>query len=451
MEIDTLGLSRTTKVSDFRTQNKTPISIIQQTQQTDTPDRSTIKEEYNVWKTPSLLSIRTPKTGDNAVSNSTPISHLKRELSSISRLRGEFKLPGSNDSISKASDSESQSSSKDKENDLPPESLPLKPAKLQRFHSAGDIEQNKRTEQKESTAEPYSFKLDKHNISKFRTSATKLGSTGLLKRSWEPQQSSSSSLLTSIKKSEDNSELKQTPQKIPTASAIETPILNRTGTEEGVKLGAQKLETKSRTNSVLAEFANQYSTPQREIKEPSPVPAASTASLELASGRSHPQPRQQQPKEEQKAQQPPASKPPLQPILKPSRPVIEPQEPIEYESEPITKEFFTVKTRKYQKLSLIGRGGSSKVYKVLSQDTFEIYALKKVKIDGGVDKCIVEGYINEIELLTQLLKEDEDDQGESSKWIVKLVDSFIDIRKGVVWMVLEFGEIDLNSILVREK
>jgi serine/threonine-protein kinase TTK/MPS1 len=45
--------------------------------------------------------------------------------------------------------------------------------------------------------------------------------------------------------------------------------------------------------------------------------------------------------------------------------------------------FVTVNDKVYRKIELIGRGASSKVYKVISEEG-RIYALKKVKLDDQV-------------------------------------------------------------------
>ena len=52
-------------------------------------------------------------------------------------------------------------------------------------------------------------------------------------------------------------------------------------------------------------------------------------------------------------------------------------------------------------MELIGRGGSSKVFKIMNLDTGKLYALKKVKLCKQ-EPTITEGYLNEIELLKKL-------------------------------------------------
>ncbi|KAJ3158685.1 hypothetical protein HDU86_002650 [Geranomyces michiganensis] len=94
----------------------------------------------------------------------------------------------------------------------------------------------------------------------------------------------------------------------------------------------------------------------------------------------------------------------------------------------------------YKKLGLIGRGGSSKVYKIMAQDQ-KLYALKKVKLKGQEDSAI-EGYLNEIALLRRLDKNDR---------IIHLVNSELNEEQGHLLMVLEYGEIDLAHILQKEQ
>lgn len=53
------------------------------------------------------------------------------------------------------------------------------------------------------------------------------------------------------------------------------------------------------------------------------------------------------------------------------------------------------------KLGILGKGGSSKVYKVLTEAMDQIYALKRVNL-RGIDKATKEGYKNEVQLLKRL-------------------------------------------------
>ncbi|KAK7204551.1 protein kinase, partial [Myxozyma melibiosi] len=89
----------------------------------------------------------------------------------------------------------------------------------------------------------------------------------------------------------------------------------------------------------------------------------------------------------------------------------------------------------YQRLELIGKGGSSKVFKVQLLNSTKVFALKKVTFDE-VDEAVVKGFKGEIELLRKLSDEER---------VVKLVD--FEILDGFVNMVMECGEIDLAHVL----
>ncbi|KAJ4963104.1 hypothetical protein NE237_023043 [Protea cynaroides] len=118
--------------------------------------------------------------------------------------------------------------------------------------------------------------------------------------------------------------------------------------------------------------------------------------------------------------------------------------------------FFKVNGKLYQKLGKIGSGGSSEVYKVISADC-TIYALKKIKLKGR-DYATAYGFSQEIEYLNKL-------KGKNN--IIQLVDFEVtdktllnDVMNGsmntkdgrikddgYIYMVLEFGEIDLAHML----
>lgn len=96
--------------------------------------------------------------------------------------------------------------------------------------------------------------------------------------------------------------------------------------------------------------------------------------------------------------------------------------------------------RKLQILQLIGKGGSSKVYKAIGID-FQIYALKRVRLNG-LDKSTLEGYMNEIDLLHKL---------SHNHSIIKLLDTCMDADKSNLHLLMEYGEIDLASMLQEKK
>ncbi len=101
------------------------------------------------------------------------------------------------------------------------------------------------------------------------------------------------------------------------------------------------------------------------------------------------------------------------------------------------KNFITIKSNPYLKLSVIGKGGSCKVYRALSKDR-SIVAIKKVKIKGGMSRKAVEGYANEIKLLRQL---------RGNPAIIQLYESEIDMKQKAIYLVMEPGDIDLNHVV----
>lgn len=101
-----------------------------------------------------------------------------------------------------------------------------------------------------------------------------------------------------------------------------------------------------------------------------------------------------------------------------------------------TKNLFTINNQQYQRLELIGKGGSSKVYKVqtMAQPT-RTYAVKKVTFDD-VDISVIQGFKGEINLLQQLRNESR---------VVRLID--FEVFDTSVYVVMECGEIDLAHML----
>lgn len=99
--------------------------------------------------------------------------------------------------------------------------------------------------------------------------------------------------------------------------------------------------------------------------------------------------------------------------------------------------FFSVNGNQYFALKKIGKGGSSKVYKVMSEDS-QIYALKRVCID---ERQSFDTFVNEIALLKRLQKEYH------SERIISLIDSEINYSKNTILIVLELGDIDLRGLI----
>ena len=92
--------------------------------------------------------------------------------------------------------------------------------------------------------------------------------------------------------------------------------------------------------------------------------------------------------------------------------------------------------KRFRELSVIGRGGSSKVVRVLGEDGV-IYALKIVDLSQA-DRNIKTGFINEIKLLQQL---------KGSPHIISLVDYSWDKQCNQLLLLLEHGETDLAAMV----
>ncbi|KAJ2787397.1 Dual-specificity kinase, spindle pole body (SPB) duplication and spindle checkpoint function [Coemansia interrupta] len=103
------------------------------------------------------------------------------------------------------------------------------------------------------------------------------------------------------------------------------------------------------------------------------------------------------------------------------------------------KRTLIVNGRAYQKISITGRGGSSKVYKAMSTK-HEIFAIKRVSFSRA-DVQTIEGYVNEIMLLRRF---------EGNPHIIQLFDAEITKERGLLHMVMEFGETDLANVLKRQ-
>ncbi|KAL7008219.1 Serine/threonine kinase mps1 [Cystobasidiomycetes sp. EMM_F5] len=97
----------------------------------------------------------------------------------------------------------------------------------------------------------------------------------------------------------------------------------------------------------------------------------------------------------------------------------------------------TVKGKTYTRMGLLGKGGSSKVFRVSDRE-HQIFALKKVDLGKGADSETYQAFLNEIDLLERLKGHDR---------IIQLVASEVNEARRSLIMVMEIGEIDMNALL----
>lgn len=97
--------------------------------------------------------------------------------------------------------------------------------------------------------------------------------------------------------------------------------------------------------------------------------------------------------------------------------------------------------KQYLRLSVLGKGGSSCVYLVLS-DSGALYAYKRVDVHGSDESAdsVLESYENEIKLLNTL---------KGSSHIIELIDSCVSRDEMSIAMVLEAGDVDLARVLTK--
>ena len=96
----------------------------------------------------------------------------------------------------------------------------------------------------------------------------------------------------------------------------------------------------------------------------------------------------------------------------------------------------TVNGKPFTRLDCVGRGGSSRVYRVMAEN-YKIFALKRVNLED-VDPLTLAGYTGEIDLLKRLENVDR---------VVRLFDSELNQNKHVLSVLMEIGESDLEKML----
>jgi hypothetical protein len=101
--------------------------------------------------------------------------------------------------------------------------------------------------------------------------------------------------------------------------------------------------------------------------------------------------------------------------------------------------YININEKTYLRFAVLGKGGSSCVYSILSEDG-KTYAYKKVNVHASSSEpeALFESYCNEIDLLNRL---------KNSPYIIQLVDTEIDRTNLTMAMVMEAGEVDLSKVL----
>lgn len=96
----------------------------------------------------------------------------------------------------------------------------------------------------------------------------------------------------------------------------------------------------------------------------------------------------------------------------------------------------SINHKHFTRLDCIGRGGSSRVYRVMAEN-YKIFALKRVNLED-VDPVTLTGYKGEIDLLKKLENVDR---------VVRLFDWELNSDKHSLSVLMEIGESDLEKIL----
>ncbi|CEL07228.1 Putative Function: Rps1 is required for sporulation [Aspergillus calidoustus] len=96
----------------------------------------------------------------------------------------------------------------------------------------------------------------------------------------------------------------------------------------------------------------------------------------------------------------------------------------------------SINHKPFTRLDCIGRGGSSRVYRVMAEN-YKIFALKRVNLED-VDPTTLAGYKGEIDLLKKL---------ENIDRVVRLFDWEMNSDKHTLSVLMEIGESDLEKVL----
>ncbi|KAI4146404.1 MAG: hypothetical protein L6R39_003464 [Caloplaca ligustica] len=100
------------------------------------------------------------------------------------------------------------------------------------------------------------------------------------------------------------------------------------------------------------------------------------------------------------------------------------------------RNYISVNSKLFTRMDCVGRGGSSKVYRVMAEN-FKVFALKRVTLEDQ-DEASIRGFKGEIDLLKRLENVDR---------VVRLFDYEINEEKQTLSVLMEMGESDLNRVL----
>ncbi|KAI4178016.1 MAG: hypothetical protein LQ343_000100 [Gyalolechia ehrenbergii] len=100
------------------------------------------------------------------------------------------------------------------------------------------------------------------------------------------------------------------------------------------------------------------------------------------------------------------------------------------------RNYISVNSKLFTRMDCVGRGGSSKVYRVMAEN-FKVFALKRVTLEDQ-DEAAIRGFKGEIDLLKRLENVDR---------VVRLFDYEINEEKQTLSVLMEMGESDLNRVL----
>ncbi|KAJ1520682.1 hypothetical protein ONE63_003786 [Megalurothrips usitatus] len=127
-----------------------------------------------------------------------------------------------------------------------------------------------------------------------------------------------------------------------------------------------------------------------------------------------------------------ASEAPSQPA-----PLTEAKQPAPSEQKTTGSRQIVVNGHPYTILSLLGRGGSSKVFQVIDPDNSQLKAVKCVNL-ADTDPSICEGYLNEIKLLADL---------QDGDCVIRMFDHEHLKEKNMLFVVMEKGDTDLSKLI----